>query len=1105
MEKVRFFILLTWLMLFISESYGQEPFGDKAEQIFFKKIGIKDGLSQASVNCFLEDHIGFMWIGTDDGLNRYDGVNFKIYTSGAAKEGKLSNANINFLLEQPKGTLWVGTTSGLNKLSLSTEEVTQYTDTTINYHFTDINIDSLNQRMWLAANEGGLKYLDFHDEKIRNFEHPWLVQAIVYHFTPLNNTQFLISTLRGGIFLFDKEKLRIEVFLNDTTAGFRLPGNKVRKILKDGNTLIIGIEGAGVAYYDLGTGDHFVLNSHNSGLSSDMVYSLEMDDKGNLFVGTDQGGLNVIGKDGHSIKVYKKDEFDDRSISSNVIRSIYTDSKSNIWLGTYYEGINFINKSSRGIYYFGRHSFDPHSLSHNHVTAFSHARAGGMWVGTDGGGLNYFKDGRFTVIKKGNTIHDLNDNVVMCLDESPDGVLFIGTYRGGLNVLKDGIIKKYTYNEKKPYSISNNAVWAIQKDINSGNYWLATNNGLNKFDVSTGKFTVYKPKSDERYLNTRNFLRALCIDHAGNLWVGTYGGLGKFNLKTKTFEFFISKNGKNSRLSGDVILNIHEDKKHFLWLGTFGNGLNKYNPQTGEVKVYDESYGLPSNIIQSIEIDSKGYLWISTMKGLVRFDPENETTEILDESFGLQSTVFKLNASYKSDEGYLYFGGTKGFNVFHPDSIVFPTISDQIIFTDFHVYDKSLKTGIIHGDCGKNTSIDLTYDQSRYFTVYFSVPDFVIAHKINFKYQLAGFDEGWHYIGNDRKITFTGLGPGDYELRIKASSSNVWPDTYTFLPISIIPPFYRRKPVIAISGLLLIFLVSGFYRYRTKMYKRKQMELEKLVEAKNKEIKKQNKELIKRNLELEKTHDLLRGANESLEDEVKKRTRKLKATVNKLNKTVQELDRFVYSASHDLSAPLKSIKGLVYIAKFENKNDNLDLHLNYIEESILKLETVISDLIQFSRNSRLAVKLSDIPLLNFVNEILISYRYLPEYKRIDIKVNIPADVVVKSDQQRLQMILYNIIGNAIKYQDTEKTNPWIKINYLNLGQHWGIEVVDNGIGISSEHKTRIFNMFYRATETSSGTGLGLFIVKEAVEKLSGTINFQSKEGEGSTFRVEFRK
>ncbi len=1096
--KITFFLMPSFGIGYVTANHISPE-----EQIYFKKIGISDGLSQATVNCFLEDHHGFIWIGTDDGLNRFDGVNFKIYRSGKAEKGGLSNSTVVHILEQPKGVLWVCTTYGLNKLSIMTGEIVHYTDSSINNHFSSVLYDTLNNILWIAANEGGVKYLDIAEDEIKSIDDPTLNFGVVRYLLLLDEENLLIGTLSRGIYKLNTKSKTVEPFLNDDALHGNLPRNKIRKIIRSGDKLVFGIEGAGVFFYNLKTHTSRIISQQNSNLSTNQIYTLGKDASGNILVGTDQGGLNIIDKKNMSVKVYKHDEFDFRSISSDVIRSIFTDSQSNIWIGTYYGGINYINKQSRGIYYYGKHPLKPNSLSNNHVTAFELADDGGMWVGTDGGGLNHFKNGKFWTITKGASIKDLNDNVIMCLKKSGDGKLYIGTFRGGLNVLENGRVEKYTSSSNDPSAISDNAVWAIQID-KEGNVWLGTNNGLNKFDPETKKFTVFKPILDDTYQNSRNNTRSLLIDSKGNLWVGTFGGLGKFNIEDEKYEYFINTRDDGSGLGNDIIVKILEGHDNKLWLGTYGGGLNKFDPETGSLKVYDDKNGLPSNIIQSIELDSHKFLWVSTMKGLARFDPDNETTQILDESYGLQGTVFKHNSSFQTDDGYMYFGGIRGFNIFHPDSITFPIVSGNIIFTDFQIFDHPLKQGIMNLNHAGEKKISISYRDSRYFTVYFSIPNYVIAKKINFAYQLAGFEDTWHYIGNERKITFTGLGPGDYELRIKVSSNNIWSDSYDKLSISIVPPFYRRADFIAFCVLLVIVLTVSFNVYRTRRFKSRQVELEKLVEAKNREIKIQNDELKRQNMELVKTHGLLREANESLEEEVKKRTRKLKVAVNKLNKTVKELDRFVYSASHDLSAPLKSIKGLVNIAKLENRDDNLELHLQYIEGSILKLEGVIGDLIQFSRNSRLSIIMTELPLLNFVKDVLDTFKYMPEYEQLDITINIPDDVNVRSDKQRLQMILYNLIGNAIKYQDTNKKRHWIRIEYKKLENGWSVEVSDNGIGIPDSHQSKIFSMFYRATEKSTGTGLGLFIVKEAVEKLSGTISLSSKEGEGSSFIVEFR-
>lgn len=1100
---VHFFVLN---LLFHVNGYAGDESVSLNESLYFKKITVEDGLSQASANCFLEDRLGFMWVGTDEGLNRYDGVSFTTYRWEKGNENGLSNSTILELAEDDDGNIWIGTAGGLNKYDIRTQKFTQYLDSTSYNYYNELLIDSASQKIWMAANAGGLKCFNFQTNQIELFPAFKYNESIVRQFLQINAYEILIGTIKNGIYKLNTSTSEVSPFLNDTTSRFKLPNNKITELLVHENQLVIGIDGGGVCLYDLKKFQHKIINKGNSNLSSNLVYSIGYDADFNILIGTDGGGLNFLDIQDQTIKTYKVEQGNPRSLSANVIRAIYLDSNFNNWIGTYYGGINFVSRSSKGIYYYGKEFLNKNSLNNNSVTSFQEDDSGGIWIGTNGGGLNYLKEDQFSVIGDGNSVSDLNDLVVMCLDKAEDGSLLIGTFRGGLNVLRGGKIQKYVHNENEINSLSNNWIWDIEVD-QKGNYWIGTNDGLNKFDPKTKKFNSFKPLENPTFLDSKNNIRSLLIDSDENLWVGTFAGLGKFNMESNEFDFFISSSDSVHGLSNDIIVTIFEDRSQNIWVGTIAGGLSLFDPKDSSFKFYDEQDGMPSNSIQSIEEDAHGNLWISTAKGLVKFNPKLETFNTMGTSFGLQGEVFTSNSSLKNKDGYLFFGGINGFNIFHPDSIHFTESSKDVIISDFQIFNQSINPKshghILSRSIFFSNEISLSYDESRFFSIHFTVPNYINPDKIKFAYKLEGFDKDWHYIGNERKVTFTSLNPKKYVMKIKASPDENWQEEFTELRLNIIPPFYLRKGFIAFSIIALISLIISIFKYRSYIFKKRQVILENLVDQKNIEIKTQNDELKNQNIQLTEAQKQLQTANSTLEEKVKRRTKKLDVTVDKLNKSVNELDRFVYSASHDLSAPLKSIQGLINLVKLENKDDNIIIHLDYIENSIFKLENVIKDLIQFSRNSRAELKYSDINLLSFVNDIIMSLKFQPEFLHFKFDISIPEDVIVKSDQQRLHMIIHNLLSNAIKYQDKEKPLRWASIEFLKVEKSWVLEVKDNGIGISKEHNNKVFKMFYRATELSQGTGLGLFIVKEAIEKLDGKISLKSELDSGSKFRIEF--
>jgi signal transduction histidine kinase len=404
----------------------------------------------------------------------------------------------------------------------------------------------------------------------------------------------------------------------------------------------------------------------------------------------------------------------------------------------------------------------------------------------------------------------------------------------------------------------------------------------------------------------------------------------------------------------------------------------------------------------------------------------------------------------------------------------------------------------------------------------FSAFNFSSPDKVIYAYKLEGFNDDWQNLDKDHSVTFTNLDPARYRLIVRASfNGRLWGPQKSLVLI-IQTPWWRTSYFRWIAFFLFVIAGYSYYRYRAYQFKQRKKELEHLVSlqgqeintknqdlaAQNEELTAQNEEMIaqretitEQNLMLSEAKKNLQEINQSLEQVVHQRTDKLNETIHQLNKTIKELDAFVYSASHDLIAPLKSVMGLVQLARRENTQSTMTDYIDHIERSITKLEDVIINMIQYSRNSSLVVKHEKVNLHDLIQECLADIKFAPGREMINFELALDKDTIVMSDRSRLLIILNNLIGNSVKYRDERKNSSYVRITFEKEKAAWRLEVYDNGIGIDQRYIGRIFEMFYRATGLSQGSGLGLYIVKEAVERLGGKISVDSEKGEWTKFII----
>jgi signal transduction histidine kinase len=570
---------------------------------------------------------------------------------------------------------------------------------------------------------------------------------------------------------------------------------------------------------------------------------------------------------------------------------------------------------------------------------------------------------------------------------------------------------------------------------------------------------------------------------------------------------------------------LTESKDGNIWLGTL-EGIIRYNPETKTAEKFSAANGLVGDGVQSILQDDTGVLWISTTNGISRFDLEQKIFTSFTHFDGLQGNNFNRNSSLKAANGILFFGGANGWNAFNPATIKKQDERSPLVFTRFFINGVPVAYNTpdspIEAEINSGKVIHLDHDRNN-FGVMFALLEYNFASLANYSYKLEGLNDSWIDIGKARITAFTNLDPGTYTFRLKASNKDgYWHESDKPLTVVIHPAWWQTMWFKASIIFLLGGVIYGGFKLRLSQLTVQRNRLGKLVEErtaslasvnavlaeKNNEIQAQNEELFSQNEhiitqreELLVAKKKLEEVNKDLEGLVVKRTAHLNEVINKLDHSVKTLDRFVYSASHDLSAPMKTIRGLLHVAAMENDKANTLEYFNLIKGSIKRFEDVILSMSNFSRNAHHDVTIEPVNISSRVCQIFDDMKYWPEAERITFSNEIMPDTIIYADRYRLETILQNLIGNSIKYADKDKDSPYVRVRCVLQPDGWLLEVADNGIGIKKGFEDKIFDMFFKASENSKGSGLGLFIVNEAVDKLKGTISVESAHGEGTTFKI----
>lgn len=1028
---------------------------------YFKHITYEEGLPSNYIEAIIQDHDGFIWIGSSEGLCRYDGYSFLNLINSPSDSTSLIDNGITCLVEDKNHNLWVGTRRGITYLDLNTYKFKRYST-----KFKD------------GIGTNYITSMCLIDEK-----------------------RMLVGTMLKGAYIFNLETGKITRFTSDPEKNNTLADNRINFVIKDRKqniwlatekgldklmpatskiihilngdrfqNLSLDTEGNIVAttdyfLYTINPGLNSVLNKER--FFSESQYKLRQtffDSNGGRWIAVTGQGLLFTKKGDKTITRFVYDKYAQDGLSTKSPMTIYEDHLGNIWIGTFDGGVNVLDKYRKPFVRVNC-NFLSNGLQSNHVRCIYQDSDGEIWIGTKSDGmLSRFdrKTCTFTHYKYNpSDPYSLNDDAVFSIADAKPGYLWIGTSTGGLNLFekRTGKFVALKHSDGNAQGLLSNAIMTLLND-KEGNLWIGHNNaGIDVYNATKKTFTHYVSSSNPGSL-TDNRIRVVYMDSGGDIWVGTMAGLNRYDRNTHTFERYVNSNSDKTSISDNYILSIYEDKSRNLWVGT-PNGLNLMDRNKRTFIVFNKKNGFPANSARGILDDKKGDLWISTDKGIVWFDPQKKTFRVYTKDDGLLSNELALYTQFKTQNGEMFFGSEHGFNIFDPGKITDNRNSPNVVLTNFLLFNQPFTVdnanSPLKNHISRTKELTLNYKQSV-FTLEFAALNFTSSEKNQYAYKMDGFDKEWNYVGTKRSATYTNLPAGKYTFRVKASNNDgVWNEQGTSLIITILPPPWRTWWAYCIYMGLLIFI---FIKYRNFTIKR-------IHDEKEREL-----------------------------DQMK-------------------LNLFM-NISHEFRTPLT-----LMLAPIDNISATDDIHeihssIITVRRSAWKLLNLVNQLLDFRKidSGKSALKAKATDIITFTKEITSLFEELAHAKGVDLTFKSQLTMLQAwIDPDKYEKIISNLLSNAVKFTEPRGAitvivgkasgksqtaiNPLKKI----VAEYVEIKVSDTGIGLTPENLKNIFTRFYQVDHSQAGTGIGLNYAKGLAELHGGEMLVESEYGKGSSFII----
>ena len=865
------------LLLLVNVAFGAQITPERSNiqaQFRFNYLTINDGLSHNKVNAICQDNKGFMWFGTNEGLNKYDGKNITVYKHDPLDSTSIRENLVKNLLVDSHGDLWIGLEGcGLNIYDQDKDAFIEckYNNGKNSFNYSVALLEDTNGFIWTCSTDT-LFCLDSKTHQIVNY---WK-----YSKSPKNNRilciyedskmNLWIGTRDDGLYLFNRKTQQFLRYRNNPQNSKSISGNSINTIYEDrSGNLWIGTDNSGLNLYDYNDSTFTHLTIDKDHERSSRIRAIIEDKSGNLWFGT-RSGLYLKNKASNVFYRYAHIDHDFSILSNNSIYDIYIDTNDVMWLGTYAGGVNKIDLKQKGFVHYPAQKNNVYYLNNQIIFSFAEDQMGNLWIGTENGGVNYFNriTSKFYYYQ-----HNPNDNktissnnVKAIVIDSP-GNLWIGTYQGGLNRfnVKTSTFTHYMHNPQDQNSLIDNNIYALLLDSNN-DLWIGTSKGLDLFQINQNRFIHFNSSKDVKYKHLDD-VRVIYKDSQSNLWLGTFrNGLFKLDKEHNISHF-------HDDLFTESILTIYEDTMGNLWFGG-DNGLYYVEMQNKNIINHRGANGILLHTVYGILEDRKGNLWLSTSSsGLIKFfdairNPDKPIFRKYDLHDGIQSKQFNYNAYYKSKTGELIFGGINGFNSFYPEEIEDNPYKPQIAITNFKIFNEPVPIGekfgervILKNSITQSDELTLSY-KDNVFTFEFAAFHYANPEKNQYAYILEGFEKKWNYIGTGCTATYTNIDPGEYIFRVKASNNDgLWNEEGTHIKVIITPPFW----VTLWFRLLVLLIITGsvylLYRQRTASIRRRNQELEKKVMERTQALNKKTNAL---QIAKKETDNILFNVNEGL-------------------------------------------------------------------------------------------------------------------------------------------------------------------------------------------------------------------------------------------------
>ena len=1082
----------------------------------FVQITTEHGLSQSHVRTIYQDTRGYMWLGTEDGLNRYDGHSFKIYRADLKHPG-LPHSAINKIARKSEHQLWICTAMGVaiyDSHSDSLEHFTQLPD----IPFSSVTED-YDKTVWFGSSEGLFHYYPKQDSLV-HYNAQKRVGGLsnnqvneVY----LDTRQNLWIATEGGLNLYDRRQDNFTKYLADGRA-HSLSGSAVRTLTEDYyGRMWVGMAQGGldlfVNYQERPTRGVF------KNIQKGQVNTLLADKKNNLWIGCGGTGrlylLNLATyKQGQvpDVKAFYHTMQDQTSISDNSISSFFEDVNGDIWVGTFSGGVSFHSHRLKQFHNYRVNLSQNRTLSWHLVNCFVDDGPW-LWIGTDAGldRLDKSSGEIKNYLPNEKQPFALAQGGVHSLLKDSRGHLWIGSRNGDLQKYlpeKDGF-RTFTAGPQSedsgPLKIN-----ALSED-SQGQLWLGTlNNGLYRFQYEAGSFSMSKMHRPGDAAMSGTTINHILEIAENELLLCTPDGLEIFNTDKQVFTRFIHHPDQAQSLGKGACLSAYKDSGDNLWIAT-ATGLNLFRPREGTFDIIDTHNGLPNAHIQGILEDEEGHLWISTNAGLVKYidavkAPLSYNFRLYDSSDGLIANDFSVRAAHKGSDGYLNFGSSRGFTRFHPKLIFENEIPPATILTDFRLIGRDTKSELpilSKKDINSLQELRLRYHQNN-FELHFAAINYLNPVKNRYRFKLEGYETQWREAGHLAQATYTNIGPGSYTFIVMGSNNDgVWSREARRLQITIVPPWWRTYTFLIALAFSIILLTFWLIRQRFALIQEQNRNLEIRIARRTHELSEANQRLQASQKEITLQNHELEQHRNRLEELVKERTAELEKAKEKAEHSDRLKSAFMANMSHEIRTPMNAIVGFSNLLEQEDlESDERKEFVKIISSNSEALLILINDILDISIIETNQMKL--VPKWFSLNELLFELeRYFTmrgnEHVQIKALPDDKGDLQLFNDPTRLRQVITNLVNNATKFTSTGH----IHFGYRCDNQSLLFYVEDTGIGIATEEQGRIFNAFYKVEDQKDvlyrGTGLGLSLSKRLLEQMGGKIWVQSEPGKGSTF------